>query len=299
MNLAALAIWIGLALANPSQSREKERTPRDDWSQESPIRHPERLSGLWETEEGHGIIGVDIKLITVVRGAPATLYGANQTLDHAAVQVYAQGGPSPTLGDGNWFRDDSEGVKWSGDHLKISAPAKPKLSFPETQIDLQFDRLTGSWAGLFHRGDINREVVLQRPHVGGERIPSPLVGTWKRSTTMHNCLHIAQDERGALVAWMDDLEVPGAMRYADGLRPPNKTVESYGTPVLVSAQNQRGILFEPDAFSAIALPTYTGGTLSPDGRYIRMHSGGNSLTKNIQHLDDWKRVRGGSCISAR
>ena len=299
MNSMVSALWIGLTIANPAQSKGQERIPLDDWIHGSAIRHSERLSGLWETKDGHGIIGVHIKLTTIVRGAPATLSGVNQILDHAAVQIFVQRGLSRTLGDGNWFRDDSDGVEWNGDHLKIYSAAKPELSFPETQIDLRFDRLTDSWRGQFHRGDVEREVVLERPHMGSGATSSPLVGTWKRSTVMHNCLHIAQEESGALVAWMDDLEAPGAMKYANGLKPPNEAVESYGTPVLVSAQTRRGILFEPDAFSAIAPPTYTGGMLSPDGNYIRIHSDGDSLTRNNQHLEDWRRVRGSSCISAR
>ena len=44
------------------------------------------------------------------------------------------------------------------------------------------------------------------------------MGAWvNKGGFMNNCLHLTQDTRGLLIAWADDLQTPGQVRYCMAL----------------------------------------------------------------------------------
>jgi hypothetical protein len=258
------------------------------------VQHPELISGVWEAREGSSFIGLQIHVMTEVKGMPRTLQGVDQTFLAADIEVYERDGPERKVGDGNWYQDNSPGVEWSGWHLRIR-PTEARVK-PIISIDLTLNPTSETWTGHYHRGSVDREVVLTRPRRGQNDVPSPFVGTWRRSL-MNNCLHIAQAEGGALVAWSDDLIAPGNMRYATGLHPPARTLEQFGSIAQIATPSARSVVVELKALSAGCCSIFTGGKLSDDSRTIqsdaapRTKTGGNSAS--------WTRVRGNSCIESR
>jgi len=251
------------------------------------IEQPEKVSGIWETENGTGVIGIDIELMTTVKGAPATLKGVPQFFRYAQIAVFERRGAAWAFGDANWFTTDAGGARWSENHLEMHGMTNPPKGAPEIVVDLRFDPRTKSWSGRFHRGQVDRVVTLLRPHRRRVQAQSPFVGTWKRGDVMNNCVHVAQEADGQLVAWSDDLIAPGAMRYANGLKPPAETLEEYGSVVQVSAEDGDRIRMELKVLSAMCCSIHTGGILSSDHKYIR--------SADDRADREWRRVEGDSC----
>jgi hypothetical protein len=113
---------------------------------------------------------------------------------------------------------------------------------------------------------------------------------------MNNCLHIAQAEDGALVAWSDDLMAPGTMRYAKGLHPPDETLEQFGSFAQIATPSARSVVIELKAFSAIGRSVVTGGVLTKDGSSIQT---GPAPSGSATSDPAWTRVRENSCVEAR
>lgn len=260
----------------------------------SVLQHPEQMSGVWEAENGATVIGLEIDLTTRVKGDSRTLQGVDQFFQNAQIEVFERARRAQwAVGNGNWFADDSAGVEWSGTHLEIRSAAAPAAGIPEIQVDLRFDPRAEPWTGRFHRGHVDQSVTMRRPHAGRDLAQSPFVGTWKRGSVMNNCLHIAEEQDSSLVAWSDDLVVPGALRYANGLKRPEEVMERYGIVAQVISQTAEGIGLQLHALSAICCSIEAGGILSPDRMSIRTkeHPTGR------QEFDVWHRVRGSSCIA--
>jgi hypothetical protein len=253
------------------------------------IDHPERVSGSWEVRGDHAIYGLHIQLITRVDGAPITLIGVHQIFHSASIEVYERTGPTRKVGDGNWFSDESAPILWTDRHLILKQAANQ--TGPEVQLDLTFDPVSDSWSGRFRRGTFDRSVTLLRPHPETAVAKSPFVGTWSRPALMNNCIHIVQTGSESLASWSDDLATPGALRYANGIRPPVETFEHYGSVALVEVVSPRTVLIEFKAFTAICCSiTYTG-NLAPNGEEIQGTRGGDAMQSN------WTRVRGNSCVA--
>jgi hypothetical protein len=109
---------------------------------------------------------------------------------------------------------------------------------------------------------------------------------------MKNCIHIVQTGSESLAAWSDDLATPGALRYANGIRPPVETFEHYGSIALVEVVSLRTVLIELKALTAGCCSiTYTG-NLAPNGGAIQETRGGDAIRSN------WTRARGNSCVAA-
>jgi hypothetical protein len=251
------------------------------------VHRPESISGTWEAKEGSSVIGLEIRLTTEVGGRPLTLRGVDQTFLVADIEVYERHTPQQKIGDGNWFQDNSPGVEWDGWHLRIR-PTRADQK-PIVALDLILNPASGTWTGRYHRGSVDHDVVLTRPSRAREDVPSPFVGTWRRSdppTSMNNnCLHIAQAENGALVAWSDDLMTPGKMRWANGIQPPNKTLEQFGSIALITTPSARSLIIELKALSPGCCSIFSAGRLTGDSRTIQAQSSAV-----------WTRVRGDSCI---
>jgi hypothetical protein len=111
---------------------------------------------------------------------------------------------------------------------------------PEIQLDLTFDPVFDRWSGRFRRGTFDRSVTLFRPHPEIAVAKSPFVGTWSRPGLGNNCLHIVQIGSASLAGWSDDLVATGAIRYANGIRPPVETLSTMGR-LLLSRSNLQGL----------------------------------------------------------
>jgi hypothetical protein len=253
------------------------------------IDHPERMSGSWEVKGDHAIYGLHIELTTRVDGAPSTLIGVQQVFHSASIQVYERTGPTRRAGDGNWFSDEPPQTLWTDRHLVLKWSA-PRIG-PEIQLDLTFDPASDSWSGRFRRGTFDRSVTLLRPHPETALAKSPFVGTWSRPGLGNNCIHIVQTGNESLAAWSDDLATPGAMRFANGIRPPVETFEHYGSIALVEVIPPRTVLIELKALTAGCCPITYAGNLAPNGGEIQGARGGDAMRSN------WTRVRGNSCVA--
>ena len=254
----------------------------------SSLQNPELISGSWESDEFDRVVGLHIKLVTTVAGAPSTLVGARQVFNHAEIQVYQREGPQRRMGDGNWFVDHAPGVQWMGRHIVIERAAI--AATPAIQLNLIFDPEHSTWKGRLRRGTFDRTVTLVRPHPKPGIAKSPFVGTWYRPTLMNNCLHIVQTGEGALSGWSDDLVTPGRVRYASGIKRPAQTIEEYGSTALVQIVSPTTLLLELKAFSATCC-SITSGLQLPAGMGTAMHS-----RAGIHRLDEWRRVEGASCV---
>jgi hypothetical protein len=253
------------------------------------IDHPERVSGSWEVKGDHAIYGLHIELTTRVDGAPRTLIGAQQIFHSAVIQVYERTGPTRMLGDGNWFSDESPQIRWTDRHLVLKQAAT-KIA-PEIQLDLTFDSVSDTWSGRFRRGTFDRSVALLRPRPETAVAKSPFVGTWSRPGLGNNCIHIGQIGSASLAGWSDDLVATGALRYANGIRPPVETFEHYGSIALVEVPSSRTVLIELKALTAICCSITYSGNLAPSGEEIQGTQGGDAIRSN------WTRVRGDSCVA--
>jgi hypothetical protein len=199
-------------------------------------------------------------------------------------------GPTRKIVDGNWFQITRRKVQWNAKHLALEHAAT--RAGPAVQLDLTFDPVHDIWSGRFRRGSFDRPVTLLRPHPKTDVTRSPFVGTWSRPDLMNNCIHIVQTEIGSLAGWSDDLSTPGALRYANGIRPPMETLERYGSIALVEAPSPRTVLIELKALTAGCCSITHAGKLTPDGKDIRAGQSGTAFRSN------WTRMRGDSCVAA-
>ena len=272
----------------PSRVPAQQPQPARGTMRGSVIDHPERVSGSWEVKGDHAIYGLHIQLTTRVDGAPITLIGVQQIFHSASIEVYERTGPTRRAGDGNWFSDESPQTLWTDRHLILKQAASQIC--PEIQLDLTFDPVSDMWSGRFRRGTFDRSVTLLRPHPETAVAKSPFVGTWSRPALMNNCIHIVQTG-SELAGWSDDLATPGAIRYANGIRPPVETFEHYGSIALVEVIPPRTVLIELKALTAGCCSITYSGNLAPNGEEIEGTREGDAMRSN------WTRVRGNSCVA--
>lgn len=269
----------------------ERRAAADGWLKGSAIRHPERLSGLWEADVHHRIFGVQIVLTTRARRPARGSNALVQICDQAAVEVFEQMGAARADGEGNWFDSNSPGMTWSGNHLKIDDSG---LSGPAINLDLRFDPEAGTWSGRFHRGSLDETVTLRRPRPETGTGKSPFVGTWKHAGLMNTCMHIVEGVGGELHAWSDDVVAPGVLKAARGVPAQGGAIETYGFTAQVELHSAHNILVRLKALSPVCCAVNAGGVLSADGTKIR--SNVQSEDDRKTESDDWLRVRGDSCL---
>jgi hypothetical protein len=284
--LVLLILFIFLPSRVPAQQPQPPRGTMRGFV----IDHPERLSGSWEVKGDHAIYGLHIQLTTRVDGAPITLIGVQQIFHSASIEVYERTGPTRRLGDGNWFSDESPQILWT-DRRLVLKQAATQIG-PEVQLDVTFDPVSDRWSGRFRRGTFDRSVTLLRPHPETAVAKSPFVGTWSRPALMNNCIHIVQTGSESVAGWSDDLATPGALRYANGIRPPVETFEHYGSIALVEVVSPRAVLIELKALTAGCCSITYAGKLTPDGKEIQAGQSGSAIRSN------WTRMRGDSCVAA-
>jgi hypothetical protein len=114
----------------------------------------------------------------------------------------------------------------------------------------------------------------------------------------NNCLHVTQQQDGALAVWSDDIERPGQISYAPGIQPPTQTLEHYGeiakgeVTALVTAPNQ--VKVELRAYMPICCSHPFGATLSADGKSMtgNWFAGPNQAPRTVK----WRKMPGISCM---
>ena len=113
---------------------------------------------------------------------------------------------------------------------------------------------------------------------------------------MNNCLHISQASSGALIAWSDNLQRPGQVRYAHGIQPPMQITQRYGDIAVVTLDNPHRITVDLQAYTPTCCPHPFLAKLSADGQSLigRWQSGGNQQSRPVT----WTRMPGGSCLSS-
>jgi hypothetical protein len=278
-------------ILSPAFAAEKRVVTADGWLKGSPIRHPEKLAGLWEVEVHHRVFGVEIVLTTRAKKSPRGQDATVQICDQAAIEVFEQMGSMRANGEGNWFDTNSPGVTWSGNHLKIDDVG---TSGPEINLDLRFDPEAETWSGRFHRGSLDGTATLRRPQPATGKAKSPFVGTWRHAGQMNTCMHVVEGAGSELHAWSDDVVAPGALKLPKGAPAPRETLETYGFTAQVELHSAHNIFVRLKALSPVCCAINAGGLLSPDGARIRtnIQSENNRKTES----DDWVRVEGDSCL---
>ena len=259
------------------------------------LSHPEDLAGRWEAPDGQGgEIGMNILISTTVPISSTDLIGALQKLEDFEIGLYHRSGSDVIPLGFNFFATSANGgATWDGRHLRIDLRGKAEL--PEVHVDLTWNDATRVWTGTFERAAFqNQAITLKRPTGPQNNL---FVGTWfERSGLMSNCLHIAQAEDGTFSGWGDDIQFPGRIRYANGLRPPERTMEHYGEIAKVN-------MTEPDRIE-VELRAYTP-TCCSHPFTAAISRDGNSLVgdwpagpNQAQRPAKWTRVQGDSCIQA-
>lgn len=253
----------------------------------SALDDPELISGSWESDQFDCVVGLHIDLMTEIAGAPSSLVGVKQVFRGAVIQVYRRETPTRTMGDGNWFADNSPGVQWTGRHILIEHAAV--AGTPAIHLNLIFDPVHSVWKGHLRRGTFDHDVTLIRPRPKTGIAKSPFVGTWYRGTSMNDCLHIVQTGEGTLAGWSDDLVTPGRLRYANGIRRPAETMEQYGSVALIQVTSPTALSLELKAFSPICCSIHSVLQL-PAGMAAAKHS-----QTGFARFDEWRRVEGTTC----
>ena len=255
----------------------------------SRLPHPTSRTalGTWEAQGAHSTYGLNIQLFTKVLGFPVTLMGVPQYLSGAQFGVYESDRLPVNMGEGHWFTDDSYRVQLTSRTLKVHGS---KIAGNSAIIlDLTFDPHRDQWSGKVRIDGFVGQLTFARPRPK-DRIPrSPLVGTWKHFYPSSICLHVAQQSDGSLAGWSDQLQVPGATRYANGIKPSLETIEIYGVFALIEPAS-------PDAM------LITRGVLIPFGgrqTEIGKLTSDPSVMSAGQAAEPWYRVQGDSCASQR
>ena len=248
-----------------------------------PIQDPELLSGIWEAHSANSVYSLNIQLMTKIVGLPTTLLGVPQYLSGAQFGVYESNRPPLSTGEGHWFADDSYGVQLTSRTLKVHGSKIAGNS--AIDLNLTFDPHRAQWSGKVRVDGFVGQLTFARPNPKLGVAKSPLVGTWEHFHPNSICLHVAQQLDGSLAGWSDQLQVPGATRYANGIKPSPETIEIYGVFALLESVSPTAMLI-------------TRGILMPMGG-IQTEIGKLTSDPNVmsagQTMEAWHRVRGDSC----
>jgi hypothetical protein len=256
--------------------------------------HPEELAGRWEGSDGQGgQIGMNILISTTVPGSATDLIGVPQTLESFQIGLYQRSGSEVKPLGFNFLTSVGGGATWDGQHLRIDLQRKGGL--PEVHVDLAWNNTTRVWTGSFERAAFrNQAITLTRPTRPQTNL---FVGTWfDRNDVMNNCLHIAQAQDGTFTGWGDDIRVPGRMRYANGLRPPERAMLHYGEIAKVKVSEPNRIEVELRAYIPICCSHPFSAVISGDGKSLVSNLPGGPNQASRPAI--WTRVEGESCISA-
>jgi hypothetical protein len=263
-------------------------------AQQLSIATPEDLAGRWETSDGHGgMVGMHVIVSTHVEGAPVSLIRHKQYLDDLDIGLYQRTGADVGEFDFSFFSTSADGgVVWDGQQLRMLAPQRGDQ--PKVEISLSWDETKKQWDGHYEHGEFSRTVTLKRPE--NEHVSS-LVGTWFESKgMMNNCVHIAQQADGVFTAWFDDILIPGRMRYANGIQPPQQSREHYGEIAKVNIAPSGEMTVELRAYTAMCCSHPFVARISPDGS--KLIGSWSSAPNQAPRPVEWKRMSTNSCLAA-
>ena len=256
------------------------------------LSRPEELAGRWEASDGQGgAVGMNILISTTVPSSSTDLGSISQRLESFQVGVYQRSGSDVQPLGFNFATTSSKGgVRWDGQHLRIDFGQRGEI--PEVHVDLLWSDVGKVWSGTFERAAFTcKSITLKRPT--GLR-NSVFVGTWFEGTgVMNNCLHIAQAQDGTFTGWADDIRVPGRERYANGLRPLERTLENYGEIAKVNVSGPARIAVEMRANTATCCSHPFKARMSQDGSSLsgQWDAGSNQAPRPAK----WVRVQANSC----
>jgi hypothetical protein len=259
------------------------------------LSHPEELAGRWEASDGQGgQIGMNILISTTVPGSATDLIGVPQTLEDFQIGLYQRSDSDVKPLGFNFFTTSvGGGATWDGRHLRIDLQRKAEL--PEVHVDLAWNNTTRVWTGSFECAAFrNQAVTLKRPTRPQTNL---FVGTWfERNGLMNNCLHIAQAQDGTFTGWGDDIQIPGRIRYANGLRPPERAMLRYGEIAKVKVSEPDRIEVELRAYTPMCCSHPFSAVISRDRKSLvgNWPAAPNQASRPAM----WTRVEGESCISA-
>ena len=259
------------------------------------LSHPEQLAGRWEASDNQGgKIGMNILISTTIPTCTTDLIDVPQTLEEFVIGLYQRSGSDVEPLGFNFFATSVNGAAtWDGQHLRIDV--QPRAELPEVHVELVWNKKAQVWTGSFERAAFrDQAITLKRP---ARPQTNRFVGTWfERDGPMNNCLHIAQAQDGTFTGWGDDVQIPGRMRYANGLRPPERTMEHYGEIAKVKIAEPSRIEVELRAYIPICCSHPFSATISGDGESLvgTWAAGPNQVPRPAK----WTRVQGDSCISA-
>lgn len=226
------------------------------------MTHPEGMAGRWEASDGQGgQVGMNILISTTVPSSASDLVDVPQYLESFDIGLYQRSGSNVNPLGFNFFSTSSNGrATWDGRRLRIDLTHNREL--PEVHVDLTWSDAGKVWIGAFERSPFqNRAITLRRP-AGVQK--SPFAGTWSEGKgLMNNCVHIAQAEDGTFTGWGDDIQIPGLMRYANGLRPPERTMEHYGEIAKVRVSTPERIEVELRAYTPMCCSHSFTASISP------------------------------------
>jgi hypothetical protein len=307
--LASICLSACIALAGHARAQSipnsvpdtPTRQPQDrSFYLGTPVTHPEALSGIWEAPDGHGgAVGIHLVLDTTVPVDATTLVGVRQAWLGLQAGLYRRTGGELQPGEENFFSDSVRGgsVRFEQGRLTLHAPG----------YDLDLHRAAGdTWSGRFHREDFDAFVTLVRPalqaatkeHRSAEprSLGTPFIGTWKSSSgPSTTCLHIAQLQSGAFVAWADTLLAWGSAAAPSPAVKPPYSWEHYGDLVKVEPAGNGSLSIELGAYSGICCPHRFHASSSDHGK--EMKADWPSGPNQVAHKSKWIKMDGDSCVA--
>ena len=256
--------------------------------------HPDSLAGHWDASDGRdGDVGMDLVLTTDVPSTTTDLVGVPQRVGDLSIGLYER---AHTRNEPQHFYFSTSingGATWDGQHLRIYFGGTKPVS--KSHIDLTWVEPDQAWTGSFDWNDVRRNgITFRRPSANRS---DRLSGTWfEPGRLMNNCLHLARMKDGTLLGWGDDIHVPGYDHYANGLRPPAKSLEHYGEPARVTGGSAGMYTVELRAGIAVCCSHPFIAKLSEDGQSLQGQwpAGPNQALAPAR----WVRVEGGSCLAA-
>lgn len=286
----AVAVLISASL--PAHGAQALDSPDKSFYFGRLVEHPEALSGLWETSDGHGgVIGIHLILDTTIPGDATSFRGVSQSWIDLQVGVFDRRGREILTDEENGFSDSPRGggVRFENGRLTLHFAGAPP-------VDLDLIQKPGDiWAGRLHRGAFDKNVVLLRPTVAK---PNPVVGTWLNGPEPGPgfvCLHVAEIGLGELTGWSDSLSIPGKARMAPHVARPTSAFQRYGELVKVERKGDGKFSFQFPAHPALCCSHTFVGTLRAHGE--QMSGFWPPGLNQAPHKGWWRKMSEDSCIS--
>src|ERR1035437_5558677 len=229
------------------------------------VPHPEELSGVWETPDGHGsAIGHHLMLDTTAPVDATTLVGTEQAWHHLVVDVYHRVGAVLQFGEENTFSDSLHGggVRYQDGQLTLHSGS----------VDLDLRRVDGNnWSGRVHCREFDSQIRLSRPEAQAKSKHSWLVDTWRDESICPGiyCIHVVETILGEFIGWSDYLFTWGNVHFRPDARKPLYSLEHYGDLVKVRAAKRDTASIELGAYVGLCCPHAFVGTPAKDGAVMR------------------------------